>query len=730
MIGQSSISVALGTTASQLQAMINTAAPGTVLQLQAGHYQFDKTIAINRNDISVAGAGSDKTFIDLPQSLGSEAFKVGNGAKSGDFNLAANVAEGGRTLTLAGSHSFVAGDYVDLSRDSTNAFYDQIGDNVWRNTDVPLRTSIVEVVAVNGQTLTLASGVHFDFPTGETSVREIKMAEGIKLGGFTVDYGLAKADASKFQNTLSNYDRNAVIEVVGTAGLSLYDIRSHDIPSVGVNVGSSTGMDARGITMTGAHNKGDGGNGYGLQIRDVYDSSFIDISDRDMRHSVVFSSWQTSVGNFVKVTETDRDINFHGSPDRDNVVMVDRSLRDADSDIIAPTLFVNTMGTHYGSVTKAADNEVRFGHVVGSRLGDNIKGYDKGARLEGAGGNDTLTGGLGNDLLNGGAGADVLTGGAGQDIASYTGNRSAFQITNKGGTLFEIKDMVGGQSVDMVSSVEWLTFNDGALRLSDMTLHSKSAVDGIFGGPTTDTPNTPTPSLPPTGSLPTAPLPPTAPAPNVLTGTYGKDVFDVSVKGTVVQGLGNWDVVRSTVDFTMADDVERLDLRGTAAINGTGGAANNQINGNEARNVVFGMDGNDKVRGRLGDDQISGGNGADSLHGDGGNDRIIGGAGQDRLTGGSGADVFVFELSSDSVVGQADKLRDFKSGTDRIDLSAIDANTGLAGNQAFEWQTSGTGAASLWVKSGYLYGDTDGNGIADLAIQIGSAVVAPTDFLF
>ena len=101
----------------------------------------------------------------------------------------------------------------------------------------------------------------------------------------------------------------------GTAGLKLFDVTSHDVPSLGVNVASSTKAQIDGITMTGAHNKGEGGNGYALQIRDVYDSSFTNLSDMDMRHSVVFASWTSAAGNFVHVSQTDRDINFHGGRD-------------------------------------------------------------------------------------------------------------------------------------------------------------------------------------------------------------------------------------------------------------------------------------------------------------------------------------------------------------------------------------------------------------------------------
>lgn len=698
------IFVPAGTTASALQSVIKNAAAGSVIHLAAGHFSFERSVIIARDDITVIGAGSDQTIIDMAPALGAEAFRVGQGTSTGSFTLAADVKQGSTVLTLTGAHSFAVGDFMYLARASTNAFYDQIGDTVWRNTDVALRTSIAQVVAVNGNIITLASGVHFDFVPSETKVSEIAMAERVNLGGFTVSYGLKAADPSNFSNTMSNYDRNAVIEVKGTAGLHLFDITSRDVPSLGVNVAASLGANIDHITMTGAHNKGDGGNGYALQIRDVYNSSFTNLSDQDMRHSVVFASWTSAAGNFVHVLQTDRDINFHGGRDHENVVKVDASIRDVASDIIGKSVFINTEGTHYGTVTDAATNITTFGHVVGSRLGDDVQGYDTGSWLVGMGGNDTLTGGAGNDLLTGGADRDILFGGAGVDIATYSGLRANFVIAN-GADGLHVTDKVGGQSTDVLNLIEWVLFDDGALRLSDMTFLASSAVNGVFGG---------------AGSY-------QAGTETVLTGTAGADVFAVTVAGTVVQGLDGIDTVNSTVDFTLPADVERLNLIGTAAINGTGSEQSDKIYGNVAANLITGAGGKDWLYGNAGNDGLIGGAGNDSLFGGAGDDVMDGGAGRDKLKGDAGADVFVFHTVADSAKGAADSIQDFVTGVDLIDLRGIDANTGVAGDQAFVFGSSG--AATLWLASGTLYGDVNGDGVADLAIGFGSHTVKAWDIL-
>ena len=710
------ITVASDITATELQNIIDTAAAGTTIQMEAGTYVFDQTITISGDGISLIGAGPDQTIIDA-SALTQEAFAIGDGTMSGSFTLATDAPEGTTTIELAGSHSFEAGDYIYLERESTEAFYDEIGDETWRNTDVPLRTSIVQVIAVDGNTLTLSRGVHFDFTTGETTVREISMAEDLTIGGFSIDYGLGTADPSLFENTLPEFHRDAVIQVEGTENLTIYDITAHDVPSLGINFALSTNVSADNIEITGAHNKGDGGNGYAIQIRAVYDSSFTNLSDLDMRHSVVFASWRSAVDNFVHVSSTDRDINFHGGRDHGNTVLVDQSLRDANSDIISPTLFVNSDGTSYGAPTDPNANTAHFGYVIGSRLADNVQGYDAGAWLDGAGGHDTLTGGDGNDVLIGGTGDDTLIGGQGEDIAVFTGSYYLYDVTLTAGGV-----QVNGVDTDTATQVEWLLFDDVALRTSDLTLHARSTLDGIFTGVSTYDPTTGTyvPSAGPT-------LDTSDPAETVIYGTADKDIFDIDTPNTIVWGLGNWDVVRASVDFILMDDVEKLELIGDSDLNGTGGNNDNIITGTIGSNIIDGKGGDDRIWARSGDDVVSGATGNDELYGGGGNDTITGGEGTDTLTGDSGSDIFIFEAVTETLIGFGDWIMDFVSGVDVIDLSGIDADATIEGDQAFT--IGGTGTGSLTLEGNKIQSDVDGDGVADLEINVELASLETDDFI-
>ena len=90
-------------------------------------------------------------------------------------------------------------------------------------------------------------------------------------------------------------------------------------------------------------------------------------------------------------------------------------------------------------------------------------------------------------------------------------------------------------------------------------------------------------------------------------------------------------------------------------------------------------------------DRLTGNGVANRLEGLGGNDILEGKGGSDVLVGDAefalandGADIFRYFAPSDSAAGTGrDRILDFEHNVDRIDLGAIDAKAGTAGNQAF-----------------------------------------------
>jgi Ca2+-binding RTX toxin-like protein len=122
-----------------------------------------------------------------------------------------------------------------------------------------------------------------------------------------------------------------------------------------------------------------------------------------------------------------------------------------------------------------------------------------------------------------------------------------------------------------------------------------------------------------------------------------------------------------------------------------GGSGNDSLRGEAGKDNLIGESGRDFLIGGDDDDSLDGGPGDDALAGDSGNDKLNGGLGPDVLRGGTGSDTFDYNFLADSgtTVGIRDIITDFVRGADKIDLSTIDANPGVAGNQAFTFIGTG-----------------------------------------
>jgi serralysin len=136
----------------------------------------------------------------------------------------------------------------------------------------------------------------------------------------------------------------------------------------------------------------------------------------------------------------------------------------------------------------------------------------------------------------------------------------------------------------------------------------------------------------------------------------------------------------------LADGETKLVLTGTASINGTGNALDNDIAGNSGANTLLGLSGNDTLKGGLGNDVLDGGAGIDTADysdktlsvtanlrspanafvrvGNVSEDRLtdienlIGGSGDDALTGNGLVNVLIGGLGDDTLDGSggADSL--------------------------------------------------------------------------
>lgn len=251
---------------------------------------------------------------------------------------------------------------------------------------------------------------------------------------------------------------------------------------------------------------------------------------------------------------------------------------------------------------------------------------------------------------------------------------------------------------------------------------------------------------------------------HTLVGGDGDDTYVIRATGnTVVETAnGGEDTVSTFIDYTLGDHLETLRLS-AAGLTGIGNGLDNRIVGSSGNDRMFGMGGDDRIQAGAGNDHLDGGAGDDELRGEAGDDYILGGDGKDQISGGDGIDTIFGGTGADTIEGGAgadimsggqgadvfrwrsddvktyslDVITDFQRGIDKLSLSAIDAKSATAANDAFSFIGSSAfhkiaGELRYEVKNGdtLVYGDIDGNGIADFGIRLqGITGVSAADFV-
>jgi Ca2+-binding RTX toxin-like protein len=298
---------------------------------------------------------------------------------------------------------------------------------------------------------------------------------------------------------------------------------------------------------------------------------------------------------------------------------------------------------------------------------------------------NVLIGNSGNNVLDGGAGADSMSGGAGDDtyIVDSVGD-VVVELTASG---TDKVNVVGLAAYTLTDNVEALVLGvgsiDGSGNALNNTLTGNSGANTLDGKGGADT----------------------------MIGGAGNDTYIVDNAGdVVVENLNEGtDRVKSAVTYTLAANVEELELTGAANIDAIGNSLANLLIGNSGNNTLDGGLGADSMAGGAGDDTyiidnvgdavtelVSSGMdtvnvvglaaytltdnvealvlGAGSIDGSGnalnntltgnsGANTLDGKAGADTMVGGAGNDIYIVDNTGDVVV------ENLNEGTDRVKSS-------------------------------------------------------------
>ena len=421
------------------------------------------------------------------------------------------------------------------------------------------------------------------------------------------------------------------------------------------------------LAIAGAQNTVGAGTDTLISIEDMEGSAFNDTLNGNARANEIFGGR----GNDLIEGRGGRDT-LDGGLGQDTA-----SYASATSGVTVSLALQGTAQTTGGA---GKDTLLNFERVIGSSFNDVLSGSNARDVLRGGGGSDRLKGADGGDVLDGGIGRDTLDGGGGVDWASYSTADSAVTVSLG----IARAQNTGGGGIDRLSSIENVISSVGDDRLT-----GDGADNEFRSGSGNDR----------------------------LNGRAGDDILDGGVGNDVMTGGGGFDMA-SYASATSAVHVN-LGIRGAQ---NTGGAGTDSLARFEA---LRGSGFDDHLIGSSGDNLMLGGGRKDTMSGGDGDDTLVGGAGADLLRGNAGDDTFRYQSPSDSrfSLPLRDLITGFGAG-DKIDLSAIDADTGGSGNQAFHLDGTRGSAGDIGVRFDAANDRTivtlyvDNNATVDAAIML------------
>ncbi|MGE0743565.1 MAG: M10 family metallopeptidase C-terminal domain-containing protein, partial [Hyphomonadaceae bacterium] len=329
--------------------------------------------------------------------------------------------------------------------------------------------------------------------------------------------------------------------------------------------------------------------------------------------------------------------------------------------------FVSYNMSRVGGYTIAAG--VIIEDATGGSGADIITGNGVANLLQGNGGNDTILGMGGDDVIDGGDGQDNLNGGEGIDWVRFSSAGGAVNANLATGSAISsggADTLTGFENIAGSAHNDTLTGNAAA-----NTLTGEAGADTLNGGNGDDTLD---------GGA----------GDDVMSGGLGDDTYVVDSAGdqSIEAAAQGADTVRSSVSYTLGENLEHLILL-AGATDGAGNGGANTITGNSSANALFGLAGDDALNGEAGDDTLDGG------------------SGNDAMTGGLGNDTYFVDSAGDTVTESAAQGIDTVNALRTYVLTANVENLILLGSSGFQ----GTGNAL----ANTLTGNASNNRLSGLA---------------
>lgn len=658
---EQTLTIQVGTSVSEITEMINDVPLDTMLivHFESGTHVFNEQLQITRGNIRIQGEEDGSTLFSAQFDDGEIDdlihIKSPETMDSGQWqpHLSQHIAEvaeefsyGDQKITLDNTEGLNIGDVIAV----TNTAFDSEIEGDFA------QFSFATVTQIDGNTLHLAHKLAFDSnnrPSHEklsdVSIYKVNLLENVSLDNFSIRYDIdvnPEYDAYQLANMNGDYAQNSyfggnlpwnsasAIRIAGTYGAKLNNITVEQAGSNGIALYAGLETQANNLAVLDTYNRGEGGNGYGIEYSQTYYADVNNITVGAMRHALTPQHVGSSAFNNFHIKYTEANVDFHGGDDRGNIYYIE------DMQIMPNTLpndeeygYAPFRMVDYRYEESQIHNTVIFDKVTGVESpfeGDAYAHpYFASENIEAGNNGSTLNGGVGHDRLLSGAGNDTFSGGWGRDIFYFDAQNGIDQVMD-----FDRFDLLHFILPENTILTAQDIFNTGY----------QSGHDAVF-------------SLSDGNEVRLAYTDISDVKPEQIQIVH--NAFDTVFYASPWTDYFNGGIFNDMIDYSASEEAVEINLELGIAL---GGAAENdtfinidgiigsdivgtrdRLAGDSNDNTFRGMDGNDVINGADGNDVLDGGDGNDSIAGGHGNDTYIYTSGNDYFhEGGSGVDTIIF----------------------------------------------------------------------------------------
>lgn len=300
--------------AAALNHLIATAPDKAFIVLPSGTLDLERSVEIHRSHLTITG--NHTTLVSHLHNQEPAAILV-EGRLEKRIGYTKEPLYGKNSFKIAAIKPIHRGDLLLIEQPNDPAYiFNTLKSEKWYRKYPTIRTEIARIIHIDADTVSTQYPIYTAIDAN-ASIKKIEPVSDIHLEHFTFKGDISSTPYRFDYRNTHPLRRIDSIRLRYTADCTLKDITIRDSGSNALVFERSYEDSANTISLTGALNKGKGGNGY-LRINKSFHIRIDNAYVKDLRHIAI--QWASAYNHLNNITAINTDVNFHGGGSHHNRV--------------------------------------------------------------------------------------------------------------------------------------------------------------------------------------------------------------------------------------------------------------------------------------------------------------------------------------------------------------------------------------------------------------------------